>query len=83
MWEKNKGFEWAIEQLKNGSAVTREGWNGKNQFIKLASEVYYSVPEGLHVGGKAIIFFGTSGVQVGWLASQGDMLAEDWGYYFA
>ncbi|MDU3109535.1 MAG: DUF2829 domain-containing protein, partial [Clostridium sp.] len=26
----------------------------------------------------AIAFVGTSGVQMGWLASQADMLAEDW-----
>lgn len=28
--------------------------------------------------GAAIAFVGTSGVQMGWLASQSDMLAEDW-----
>lgn len=28
--------------------------------------------------GKWIAFVGTSGVQMGWLASQADMLAEDW-----
>lgn len=27
---------------------------------------------------KAGKFVGTSGVQMGWLASQADMLAEDW-----
>lgn len=30
------------------------------------------------IGNKAIAFVGTSGVQIGWLASQSDMLAEDW-----
>ena len=30
------------------------------------------------IGNKAIAFVGTSGVQLGWLASQADMLAEDW-----
>ena len=30
------------------------------------------------IGNKAIAFVGTSGVQIGWLASQADMLAEDW-----
>ena len=28
--------------------------------------------------GKAIAFVGTSGVQIGWLASQSDMLSGDW-----
>lgn len=30
------------------------------------------------IGNRAIAFVGTSGVQLGWLASQSDMLAEDW-----
>ena len=30
------------------------------------------------IGNMAIAFVGTSGVQTGWLASQADMLAEDW-----
>lgn len=30
------------------------------------------------IGNMAIAFNGTSGVQMGWLASQADMLAEDW-----
>lgn len=30
------------------------------------------------IGNRAIVFIGTSGVQMGWLASQADMLANDW-----
>ena len=30
------------------------------------------------IGNRAIAFCGTSGVQLGWLASQADMLADDW-----
>lgn len=30
------------------------------------------------LGNHVLVFHGTSGVQVGWLASQADMLAEDW-----
>ena len=30
------------------------------------------------IGNKAIAFVGISGIQLGWLASQADMLAEDW-----
>ena len=30
------------------------------------------------IGNKALAFVGTSCVQIGWLASQSDMLAEDW-----
>mgnify|MGYP003297112998 CR=1 FL=1 len=31
-----------------------------------------------NIGNKALAFVGTSGVQLGWLASQADMLADDW-----
>lgn len=30
------------------------------------------------IGNNALAFVGTSGVQLGWLASQADMLADDW-----
>ena len=30
------------------------------------------------IGNKALAFVGTSGVQLGWLSSQADMLADDW-----
>ena len=30
------------------------------------------------IGNKVLAFVGTRGVQLGWLASQADMLAEDW-----
>ena len=65
--------------------VARKGWNGKNQHIELASGISYTTADGTVVnvgheaiGNKAIAFVGTSGVQMGWLASQADMLAEDW-----
>ena len=69
----------------NGLKVKRQGWNGKNQHIELATSISYINAEGeavncMHdaIGNKAIAFVGTSGVQMGWLASQADMLAEDW-----
>lgn len=75
----------AIKYLKRGLKVKRKGWNGKNQYIELASCISYANPSGeiinpKHdaIGNNAIAFVGTSGVQLGWLASQADMLAEDW-----
>ena len=79
------GFENAITYLKRGVKVKRKGWNGKNQYIQLAKGISYETPEGeivncehKDIGNKAIAFVRTSGVQMGWLASQSDMLAEDW-----
>lgn len=78
-------FGAAIEALKAGLKMARKGWNGKNQYIQLATNISYIDADGNPVnveheaiGNKAIAFVGTSGVQMGWLASQADMLAEDW-----
>ena len=78
-------FGEALEQVKRGAKAKRAGWNGKNQYIELATKVSYVNSDGIVVnvnhdtmGNKAIAFVGTSGVQLGWLASQSDMLSEDW-----
>ena len=83
--EATFSFGDAIKYLKRGLKVKRKGWNGKNQYIELASCISYTNPSGeiinpKHdaIGNNAIAFVGTSGVQLGWLASQADMLAEDW-----
>ncbi len=78
-------FGKAIQYLKEGKRLQRKGWNGKNQYIELATNISYEnsndeIINAEHdaIGNKAIAFVGTSGVQIGWLASQADMLAEDW-----
>lgn len=78
-------FGSALMNMKEGHKVARKGWNGKHQYIQLASGISYKTPDGKIVnckheaiGNHAIAFVGTSGVQMGWLASQADMLAEDW-----
>ncbi len=78
-------FGAALMNLKEGKRVARIGWNGKNQYIQLATGISYKTASGEIVnceheaiGNKAIAFVGTSGVQMGWLASQSDMLADDW-----
>lgn len=82
---KTFNFGEAIRNLKVGKKVARRGWNGKSQYIELATGISYvnaasEVVNCNHeaIGNKAIAFVGTSGVQMGWLASQADMLAEDW-----
>jgi len=78
-------FGEAIEKCKQGAKIQREGWNGKAQYVELATCISYKNAEGKIVnvnhdaiGNNALAFVGTSGVQIGWLASQADMLAEDW-----
>lgn len=83
--EATFSFSDAIKYLKRGLKVARKGWNGKKQYIQLATGISYKDALGdiincEHdaIGNMAIAFVGTSGVQMGWLASQADMLAEDW-----
>lgn len=78
-------FGLALEACKMGKKIARAGWNGKGQYVELGHEIfcenlygegYYAKHE--DIGSKALVFVGTRGRQVGWLASQADMLADDW-----
>lgn len=78
-------FGEAIIAVKEGKKIQREGWNGKSQYVELATCISYKNANGEIVnvehdaiGNNALAFVGTSGVQLGWLASQADMLANDW-----
>ena len=72
-------FGLAIESMRKGKRVTRSGWNGKDMWLELQMPdenskmnlpyVYLNYPD------NAI---NTPGAKVPWLASQTDMLANDW-----
>lgn len=75
----------ALEAVQKGRKAARKGWNGKEQYIELAVQIHYSTFPGQEhfvfhedIGSAAIVFVGTRGRQIGWLASQSDMLADDW-----
>ena len=79
------GFDEAVKYLKRGFKVKRKGWNGKDQYIELATNVSFKTPndevinvDHADMGNKAVAFHGTSGIQLGWLVSQSDMLSNDW-----
>jgi hypothetical protein len=73
-------FGHAIELLKDGAKVARVGWNGKGMWLQLQTPdahskmtlpyVYIEYPTG-HLAYP-------NGCRVPWLASQTDMLADDW-----
>lgn len=66
-------FGLAIEALKKGLKVARSGWNGKDMRLEL------QVPdENSKMSLPYIYMFTVQGDLVPWLASQTDMLAEDW-----
>jgi hypothetical protein len=72
-------FGLALEALKKGLKVQRGGWNGKGLWLEL------QVPDAHSKMTLPYIFMSypsdaktTPGARVPWLASQTDMLAEDW-----
>ena len=81
-------FGLAIEALKKGHKVSRTGWNGKGMFLFLVQGSTFKVnrppllgiyPEGTEIQYHAHIDMKTADNQVvPWLASQTDMLADDW-----
>ena len=85
---RGDGFERALEDLKDGKKVAREGWNGKGMFLFLVPGSKFKVnrapllgiyPEGTEIDYCPHIDMKTvDGKVVPWLASQTDMLAEDW-----
>lgn len=79
-------FGQAIVALKLGQAVARSGWNGKGMFLYYVPAASYyaqteiakqrfgnTVPYGAYIAMKT-----AQGNVVPWLASQTDVLAEDW-----
>ncbi len=84
-------FGQALEHLKAGGKVARVGWNGKGMWLTLQKGYPDGVPinkntaeaTGLPEGTVCrflpyIIMRTVDGSFVPWLASQTDVLAEDW-----
>lgn len=69
----NMDFGSAIKALKLGNTVAREGWNGKGMWLAL------QVPDANSKMSLPYIYMRTvTGDLVPWLASQTDMLSDDW-----
>lgn len=81
-------FGQALEELKEGSKVAREGWNGKDMFLFLVPGSRFTVnrhpllgiyPEGTVIDYRSHIDMKTAqGDIVPWVASQSDLLSDDW-----
>ena len=66
-------FSDALIAVKAGSRITRDGWNGNGQRIAL------QVPDENSKMGRPYLYISpVGGGLVPWLASQTDLLAEDW-----
>lgn len=81
-------FGQALAAIKAGKKVARAGWNGKDMFLFLVPGSTFTVnrapllgiyPEGTQINYHAHIDMKTAqGYVVPWLASQADLLSEDW-----
>lgn len=66
-------FGEAIDTMKRGKKVARKGWNGKGMWIELQAPTKTSKMTLPYIYMKT-----ADGNLVPWLASQTDILAEDW-----
>lgn len=81
-------FSKALEMIKAGQRVARAGWNGKDMFLFLVLGSKFKVNRppllGIYPEGTEIEYHGhidmktAQGYIVPWLASQADLLSEDW-----
>lgn len=82
-------FGQALSGLKQGAKVSRSGWNGKGMFLFLVPGSTFKVNRppllGIYEEGTEINYCPhidmktADGKIVPWLASQTDVLADDWG----
>ncbi|GIE35883.1 hypothetical protein Ait01nite_089280 [Actinoplanes italicus] len=84
-------FGQALDAVKLGSKIAREGWNGKNMFVVYQKGypdgigANANTAEALGVDEGTVLVFRpyltmrtVDGEFVPWVASQTDLLAEDW-----
>lgn len=90
---KNLSFNLALGYLKEGNRICRSGWNGKGMWLAhgkggiVAADDFWNEHTKAYaesIGGVAkvddyIIMKTAAGtICMGWLASQADLLADDW-----
>lgn len=72
-------FGEALEAVKRGNYIARRGWNGKGMYVFLTpSTVTKHEGSFTKVQGHLWMYTAQGELQPGWLASQSDMLADDW-----
>lgn len=85
------GFDKALRRLKEGDKVARFGWNGKGMYIVLQAGYPEGIPINRNTAEATelpegtvmrflpyIMMYTAQGDFVPWVASQTDLLAEDW-----
>ena len=77
--ENQMNFSKALDEIKAGKRVARSGWNGNGMWLEL------QVPDAHSKMTLPYVYLNypddsanTPGARVPWLASQTDLLADDW-----
>lgn len=79
-------FGLALEAVKLGFRAARKGWNGKRMYVFLAHEPDFNTDQDIsefedtavEVPDCLGLRTARGQLQLGWLASQNDLLADDW-----
>ena len=81
-------FSQALDEIKAGKLLTRSGWNGKGMFVFLVNGSQFKVnrfplnkifEEGTEINYRPHIDMKYADGSIGvWLASMGDIMADDW-----
>jgi len=79
-------FGLAIEAVKKGLRVARAGWNGKDMYVFLVESVEFTTmadmsefgDQDVEVSDLLVLRTAQKTLQPGWLATQSDILADDW-----
>ena len=82
-------FGEALEHAKAGKKITRAGWNGKGQFVyyqegsvidpkDARNGVLRAMTGPITIRPHLDLKTADGSIQIGWIASQSDMLAVDW-----
>jgi hypothetical protein len=82
-------FPLALEAAKQGKKIARKGWNGKGQFVYYQEGSVIDPKDGRNgvlraMAGPVVIRprldlkTADGSIQIGWIASQSDILSDDW-----
>lgn len=74
-------FGWAIEAAKKGCKIARAGWNGKGMWVKVSNcsgKEWTNAAEEIFMHESYLYMKTVQNTVIPWLASQADVLADDW-----
>ena len=85
---KRTNFGWALDQLKAGGRVSRLGWHKSGMYLGLQNPdehsantlpyIYLCIPKDKQVNTESELGGVVAYDRIPWLASQTDILADDW-----